>query len=271
MPGELLPGLGAQSQSQSHPHFYSCKRRGCAAICPNGSLITGQGTRSVATSLCRTKDSLYANRFVLADTERLHQKISEMSDRIRQLEDALATLQSSLSSEPHPLLSRDLMNIKSSIELHAAIEEDVKAQLARSEVDGRTSTAGDGDGENVIDAFGTLAIRDDGTSMFYGRSAGSEVSKHLRTEVGLIDVISSFTEFINCGFLSRLRYVSSHSDCGLGRKIRRLPRLSRCLLILFLPQLLSGTIRSPALSYSISQCIFSLQSEYLPPKLHRPN
>ena len=25
---------------------FSCKRRGCSAICPNGSLITGQGTRS---------------------------------------------------------------------------------------------------------------------------------------------------------------------------------------------------------------------------------
>jgi len=123
---------------------------------------------------------------VLADTEKLHQKISEMSDRIRQLEDALAILHSSLSSEPHPLLSRDLMNIKSSIELHAAIEEEAKAQQARSDVDARTSTAGDGDGENVIDAFGTLAISNDGASMFYGRSAGSEVSKHLRTEAGLL-------------------------------------------------------------------------------------
>lgn len=208
---------------------------------------------------------------MLADTERLHQKISEMSDRIRQLEDALATLQSSLSSEPHPLLTRDLMNIKSSIELHAAIEEDAKAQLARFEADGGTSTAGDGDGENVIDAFGTLAISNDGASMFYGRSAGSEVSKHLRTEVGLIDVISSFTEFINCGFLSRLRYVSNHLDCCLGRKIRKLPRLSRCLLMLFLLQLVSGTVRSPAFSYNISQCIFSLQSEHLPPNFHRPN
>jgi hypothetical protein len=26
-------------------NFFSCKRRGCSAICPNGSLITGQGTR----------------------------------------------------------------------------------------------------------------------------------------------------------------------------------------------------------------------------------
>ena len=31
----------------------SCKRRGCASICPNGSLTTGQGTRCVAVrGLC---------------------------------------------------------------------------------------------------------------------------------------------------------------------------------------------------------------------------
>ncbi|KAH9981574.1 hypothetical protein BJV74DRAFT_80411 [Russula compacta] len=71
----------------------SCMRRGCASICPNGSLVTGQGTR-----------------FVLADTDRLHNKITEMSARIRQLEDALAVLHSSVSHDthPHPLLQRDL-------------------------------------------------------------------------------------------------------------------------------------------------------------------
>ncbi|EKM78436.1 hypothetical protein AGABI1DRAFT_121521 [Agaricus bisporus var. burnettii JB137-S8] len=126
----------------------SCKRRGCEAICPNGSLITGQGTR-----------------FVLADTEKLHQKIAHMSDRIRQLEDAVAILQSTLSNEPHPLLSRELLTIKSSIELHAAVGQDTfSGQRSEDE------------SESAIDAFGTLAIRDDGAATFYGRSAGSEVA-----------------------------------------------------------------------------------------------
>ncbi|KAL1748296.1 fungal-specific transcription factor domain-containing protein [Schizophyllum fasciatum] len=125
----------------------SCKRRGCSAICPNGSLKTGQGTR-----------------FVLADTEKLHHKIAQMSDRIRQLEDALALLQSTMTNEPHPLLSRDLMKIKSSIDLHSAIDEQESEQPAStSEPD-----------ESPLDAFGTLAIRDDGGATFYGRSAGSE-------------------------------------------------------------------------------------------------
>ncbi|KAH9474722.1 putative transcriptional regulatory protein C1F7.11c [Psilocybe cubensis] len=133
----------------------SCKRRGCSAICPNGSLITGQGTR-----------------FVLADTETLHQKIAQMSDRIRQLEDALAILQSTVAGpggEPHPLLHRDLLKIKSSIELHSAsgaAGEDPPAQDGAEEDE-------DGNAE-YIDAFGTLAIRDDGAATFYGRSAGSE-------------------------------------------------------------------------------------------------
>ena len=43
-----------------------------------------------------------------------------MSDRIQQLEDALALLQSSFSTEGHPLLRSDLLRIKSSAELHRA-------------------------------------------------------------------------------------------------------------------------------------------------------
>ncbi|TRM66904.1 fungal-specific transcription factor domain-containing protein [Schizophyllum amplum] len=125
----------------------SCKRRGCSAICPNGSLKTGQGTR-----------------FVLADTEKLHHKIAQMSDRIRQLEDALALLQSTMTHEPHPLLGREFMRIKSSIDLHSAVDDE--------ENEGNIDTAEND--ESPLDAFGTLAIRDDGGATFYGRSAGSE-------------------------------------------------------------------------------------------------
>ncbi|PFH53475.1 hypothetical protein AMATHDRAFT_73300 [Amanita thiersii Skay4041] len=129
----------------------SCKRRGCSAICPNGSLITGQGTR-----------------FVLADTAKLHKKISQMSDRIRQLEDALAILHSTQTpDEPHPLLSRELLQIKSSIELHSAIEGSSKSASGQEELEE----------SQCIDAFGTLALHDDGTATFYGRSAGTEGEK----------------------------------------------------------------------------------------------
>ncbi|KAI6020870.1 fungal-specific transcription factor domain-containing protein [Pisolithus microcarpus] len=69
----------------------SCRRRGCAALCPNESLSTGQGTR-----------------FVLAATEHLHRRIAKMSERIQQLEDALCELQAKHSMEPHPLLRSEL-------------------------------------------------------------------------------------------------------------------------------------------------------------------
>ena len=51
-------------------------------------------------------------RFILANTEQLHEKIKAMSGRIRALEDALGEVQSS-----HPLLREDLLLIKKSADL----------------------------------------------------------------------------------------------------------------------------------------------------------
>ncbi len=87
-----------------------------------------------------------------------------MSDRIRQLEDALSILQSSVSRDQHPLLRRDLLEIKSGLELHSARNGKLNEQQNPQEEEGQ-----------YIDAFGTLAVRDDGAATFYGRSAGSEV------------------------------------------------------------------------------------------------
>lgn len=69
-----------------------CESRGCAAICPDGVLTPGRG-----------------NRLVLANTEELHDKIDNMSSRVRQLERALRDVQSSVTTEPHPLLRSDLV------------------------------------------------------------------------------------------------------------------------------------------------------------------
>lgn len=112
---------------------------------------------------------LFPTRFILADTDRLHKKITEMSERIRQLEDALAILQSSTTRETHPLLRPDLLSIKSGLELHSAINQGLVAPLSDQEAD---------EASQQIDAFGTLAVRDDGAATFYGRSAGSEVGNH---------------------------------------------------------------------------------------------
>ena len=91
-----------------------------------------------------------------------------MSARIRQLEDALEVSHSMTSSDTHPLLQRDLRQIKSIIDLHSAIEQaNEDEEIA------------DHDDSRVLDTFGTLALRDDGASTFYGRSAGHEVRAFL--------------------------------------------------------------------------------------------
>ena len=67
--------------------------------------------------------SIFLNepRFILAGAEQLHEKIFQLSDRVRQLEDALECLQSRCSNEPHPLLSQELLKIKTSQELYGTI------------------------------------------------------------------------------------------------------------------------------------------------------
>ncbi|KAJ7689582.1 fungal-specific transcription factor domain-containing protein [Mycena rosella] len=117
----------------------SCVRRGCESICPCGILSAGQGTR-----------------FILADTDQLHAKIAEMSQRIRQLEEALAILQNVVSNERHPLLAGDLLGIK------FAAEAPKRSDPAHYEQD------------SAIDALGTLTLGDAGEVKYFGRSAGTE-------------------------------------------------------------------------------------------------
>ncbi|KAI0262363.1 fungal-specific transcription factor domain-containing protein [Gloeopeniophorella convolvens] len=119
----------------------SCQRRGCAALCPNGSLATGQGTR-----------------FVIAATEHLHRRITRMSDRIRQLEDALSVLQASHSTEPHPLL-RENFSVADSA-------DKPEEQLQEEEEDAPA---------DVVNAFGTMSISDHGVSRFFGPTGGSDL------------------------------------------------------------------------------------------------
>ncbi|KAF7966860.1 hypothetical protein HWV62_36691 [Athelia sp. TMB] len=120
----------------------SCVRRGCGNLCPNGSLATGQGTR-----------------FVLAATEHLHRRITKISTRVRELEDALAALQAEHSNEPHPLLRDDLLSA------NILDEEDP----ASGEVSAPPSME-----QKILDGFGTLSISDHGVSRFFGPTGGPE-------------------------------------------------------------------------------------------------
>ncbi|KIM39486.1 hypothetical protein M413DRAFT_446984 [Hebeloma cylindrosporum] len=122
----------------------SCLRRGCESICPLGILAAGQGTR-----------------FILADTEQLHEKIYEMSNRIRQLEDALAILQSTVSDLRHPLLTEELLKVKFG-------SESINARQATTSDDESPATS------KSIDALGTLTLGSSGEVQYFGSSAGSE-------------------------------------------------------------------------------------------------
>ncbi|KAL4061907.1 fungal-specific transcription factor domain-containing protein [Scleroderma citrinum] len=131
----------------------SCQRRGCAALCPNGSLATGQGTR-----------------FVLAATEHLHRRIAKMSERIRQLEDALGELHAKGSTEPHPLLRPDLVG---------ANRQDEGGPLPPDDpvfVDNPSE---------LPEAFGTLSITDSSdTPRFFGPTAGSHIDHNSSQDDG---------------------------------------------------------------------------------------
>ncbi|KAF8653676.1 hypothetical protein AX16_003827 [Volvariella volvacea WC 439] len=119
----------------------TCVKRGCAALCPNGTIPPGDGSR-----------------FVLAATEHLHQKIARMEARMRSLEDALAIIQGAHSDRPHPLLTEKF--------------EDTEAEEPKlnpvPEEQGSTSV------NNLADALGTLFIDEHGSARFFGRSGGSE-------------------------------------------------------------------------------------------------
>ena len=58
-------------------------------------------------------------RFVLANTEVLHEKIQTLSNRVRELEDALAEAHAFRTAEHHPLLSHELLQIKRPLEREA--------------------------------------------------------------------------------------------------------------------------------------------------------
>lgn len=133
----------------------SCVKRGCSAICPDGSLTTGQG-----------------NRFVLATTENLHIKITDLSHRVRSLEDALRACQAQLTDEPHPLLHDELLKIK-----HPLQRSD---NMPRPH--GQPPTPPD-DGYGMkeeqdvptVDQEGSLSVSEAGRTKYYGQSANSYV------------------------------------------------------------------------------------------------
>ena len=106
------------------------------------------------------------HRFVLATTQELHEKITELCSRVRDLEDALRVSHTQNSTKPHPLLTDELLR--------------VKAPLQRESPPINPTTINQQEEENnpdVIDSFGTLAINRSGHTSYYGQFANSGVSR----------------------------------------------------------------------------------------------
>jgi hypothetical protein len=82
----------------------------------SGSLTTGKGNRCAISVLSSISRVNLISRFVLANTESLHEKINQLSNRVRQLEDALAQSHALNSNFSHPLLSEELLQIKRPLE-----------------------------------------------------------------------------------------------------------------------------------------------------------
>lgn len=86
-----------------------------------------------------------------------------MSNRIRQLEDALAIVQSTVSDQRHPLLTDELLKVK----------------FGSEAINAKQATDGSSEEEPMpsksIDSLGTLSLGSSGKMQYFGGSAGSEV------------------------------------------------------------------------------------------------
>lgn len=65
----------------------------------------------------------------MANTEVLHEKIGQLSNRVRELEDALAAAQYTSTREPHPLLHEDLLSIKNPLELEKDSQDKIPPKI----------------------------------------------------------------------------------------------------------------------------------------------
>ncbi|KAA1467521.1 hypothetical protein DENSPDRAFT_926673 [Dentipellis sp. KUC8613] len=134
----------------------TCTKRGCASICPNGTMASGK----------------INNRYVLANTEELHVKITELSRRVLELEEALRTLQNSVAPDvQHPLLKPELLLSKSP---------------CPSGTNGSSAPSANGNSsdDELVDTFGTLSIGPTGDTRFFGATARSEFLMGVRHTIG---------------------------------------------------------------------------------------
>lgn len=92
---------------------------------------------------------------LLEEADRLNKRNVELTERIRLLEEGLASIQAGISDEIHPLLARTSPDGADDLSESANVQREV---------------------DEVNDSLGTLTIGKDGRSLFLGNTAGIEVS-----------------------------------------------------------------------------------------------
>lgn len=125
-------------------------------------------------------------RFILANTQQLHDKIVQLNERVRQLEDALEGMQLSCSSDPHPLLRPELLQIKSTLELYGP------QPTSRPTVDAPPEYQ---DESSVGPPTASPLLESVESEELYGPLA--------RSEVGLLGTTSDHTYLIDYSILSK--------------------------------------------------------------------
>ncbi|KAL0579153.1 hypothetical protein V5O48_002834 [Marasmius crinis-equi] len=118
---------------------------------------------------------------IVSDTGAFHQKIEEMGQRIRQLEDALAIFQTTVSPERHPLLRDEHLKIKFPLEAPGQEDSSVKTEGSPKAVD-------------LADALGTLTLGEGGHMRYLGRSAGSESLLELVAYLLMLPILLELTQ-----------------------------------------------------------------------------
>ena len=104
-------------------------------------------------------------RFVLASTTELHEKISQLANRVRDLEDSLRSSHSQITTDPHPLLTEELLRIKAPLQREPSGSRTSPTQSFKEEEQN----------PDVVDAFGSLSISVSGRAKYFGSMANSWV------------------------------------------------------------------------------------------------
>lgn len=97
------------------------------------------------------------DRLIISNTGDLHHRVEEMGDRIKALEEAIGQFQASISTETHPLLRPELLNIKFPPGLSIPTEKLDESTL------------------ELANTLGALTINENGSTRYFGSTAGTEV------------------------------------------------------------------------------------------------